>query len=261
MNFHTIRAITVFAAVVTGFGCGSLRHLTRSSSGTEFTVQISTDQANKQEIYDKAVRMLGSKINAIGLDADVLNSPDTPGQIKVTVYGNEPLDPVRKTLFTIYRLELKSVPGGAAIPTAYSTEDAARAVLKDGQEILPIKQAYDNDKHGFLIVEKQDVVNGDDIRKASPISRTGSDYSIEFQLKPDAAEKFGKWTESHIQNYLAIVLNDEVLSYPVIKGKITDMGEIEGRFTESSARDIALSLNAGYLPAAMTIVSERPFGK
>src|SRR5947208_1438508 len=138
MNFHCIRALAVFAAVVTVFGCTTLKHLTRSSTGTEFTVQISTDQVNKQEIFDKAVRMLQAKINAIGLDADVLNSPEAPGQIKVTVYGNESLDAVRKTLFTIYRLELKGVAGGAATPTAYPTEDGARAVLKDGQEILPI---------------------------------------------------------------------------------------------------------------------------
>jgi preprotein translocase subunit SecD len=79
-------------------------------------------------------------------------------------------------------------------------------------------------------------------------------------LKPEAGAKFGDWTNRNIGNYLAIILNDEVQSYPVIKGKITDQGIIEGRFTKSSADDIAQNLNSGYLPATITILTERHIG-
>jgi preprotein translocase subunit SecD len=234
----------------------------RGNSETEFTIQIMTNEANKQEIYDKAVKLLESKINANGLDADVSKDPGAPDQLKVTVYGNQPLDPIRQTLFTVYRLEMKKVVKTGMEPTTYPSGETASAVLKQGQEIVPIKGAYDGDTPKFLIVENPAIINGDDIRKASSTSytRNASDYSIEFSLKPDAAAKFGDWTNKNVGNYIAIILNDEVQSYPVIKGKITDQGIIEGRFTKSSADAIAQNLNAGYLPATITILTERHIG-
>jgi protein-export membrane protein SecD len=260
MRRSIVGLLSITAIIITLLGCSAIKRITRSSSGTEFTIQIQTNEANKQEIYDAATRMLESKIDAIGLEADVVKSRDVPEQLKVTVYGNQPLDAIRQTLFTIYRLELKKVVKTGMEPTTYPSEEAARALLKDGQEVLPIKRSYNTDAQKFLIVEKPAIINGNDIRTASPYSPDRSNYSIQFSLKPDAAVKFGDWTERNIGNYLAIIVNDEIQSYPVIKGKILDQGTIEGRFTKSSAEDLALGLKEGYLPASMTILNERHIG-
>jgi preprotein translocase subunit SecD len=85
-----------------------------------------------------------------------------------------------------------------------------------------------------MIVEKDPIVTGEDIRSANAVSRTGSDfrYQIAFTLKPDGAAKFGEWTARNINNYLAVVLDGKVQSVAYIKTQISDVGEISGRVLE-----------------------------
>ena len=64
----------------------------------------------------------------------------------------------------------------------------------------------------------------------------GSDYQISFALKPAGAEKFGAWTGANINQYMGVVLNDEVKSIAFIKSQIFDQGQIGGRFTKRVCR-------------------------
>jgi len=160
---------------------------------------------------------------------------------------------------TVYRLELKKVANTAIVVRPYSSKETAQADLKEGQEILPVKKVLDPEPESFLIVEKQAVINGEDVRNAAVIERSKNNFTIQFTLKPSAAEKFGDWTGRNIHNFLAIIINDEIQTYPIIKGQIFDTGQIEGAFTKKAADDIVVSLNAGYLPATMTIIDEKPF--
>jgi preprotein translocase subunit SecD len=79
-------------------------------------------------------------------------------------------------------------------------------------------------------------------------------------LKPAAADKFEQWTQQNIGNYLAIVLNGEIKSAPVIKGAIRDRGSIEGSFTQEQAEDLALTLRSGALPANIIYLQESTVG-
>ena len=58
----------------------------------------------------------------------------------------------------------------------------------------------------------------------------------------DVPKQFGDWTGKNIGNYMAVVLNDEVKSAAYIKSQIFDQGEISGRFSKTSADDLALTL-------------------
>jgi preprotein translocase subunit SecD len=75
-------------------------------------------------------------------------------------------------------------------------------------------------------------------------------------LNKSGADKFGAWTAANINEYIAVVLNDEVKSIAYIKSQITDQGEISGRFTKQSAEDLALVLRTGALPAEVKLTSE-----
>ena len=76
------------------------------------------------------------------------------------------------------------------------------------------------------------------------------DYQIAFSFKPTGAEKFGAWTGANINQYMGVVLNDEVKSIAFIKSQIFDQGEISGRFTKESAEDLALTLRSGRFAGA-----------
>ena len=60
--------------------------------------------------------------------------------------------------------------------------------------------------------------------------------------------------KANINQYLGVVLNDEVKSIAFIRSRISDQGEISGRFTKQSAEDLALILRSGALPAPLKII-------
>jgi preprotein translocase subunit SecD len=108
------------------------------------------------------------------------------------------------------------------------------------------------------VVESPAIVDGTELRNASAApSAYGDDFQIQFSLNKAGADKFGAWTGANINEYLGVVLNDEVKSIAFIKSQIYDQGEISGRFTKQSAEDLALVLKSGALPAKILFLEER----
>jgi preprotein translocase subunit SecD len=83
---------------------------------------------------------------------------------------------------------------------------------------------------------------------------------VDFKLSQNAAARFGPFTEANTGKNLAIVLDNQVYSAPVINSRIDDSGEITGNFTQQSAQDLALVLRAGALPASIKYLEERTVG-
>jgi len=91
-------------------------------------------------------------------------------------------------------------------------------------------------------------------------STTGA-YEISFVLKTESATMFADYTGSHVNQYLAIVLDKKVVSVPVIKNQISDgQGVIQGNFTSASANTLAIQLRYGSLPIPVKIVESRTVG-
>ncbi|MBI4598464.1 MAG: protein translocase subunit SecD [Candidatus Omnitrophica bacterium] len=83
---------------------------------------------------------------------------------------------------------------------------------------------------------------------------------VSFRLNREGARAFGLLTGSHVGRRLAIVLDGNVQSAPVIQSRITDAGQITGRFTREEAHDLAIVLRAGSLPAPIVVEEERTVG-
>ena len=84
---------------------------------------------------------------------------------------------------------------------------------------------------------------------------------VNFRLDKEGARRFGDMTEDNIGRALAIVLDDRVITAPVIRSAITGgSGEISGAFTSAEAHDLALLLRAGALPAPLHVIEERTVG-
>jgi len=129
------------------------------------------------------------------------------------------------------------------------------------KEVFPFMDRTDPFEK-FVIVEKNVIVNGDDIRDAQavPIGGRTSENEITFSLKKPGAEKFGEWTGKNINNYLAVIIDHKVQSIAYIKSQIFDSGVINGKFTKAEAEDVAMSLRSGYLPATMKVLDEKQIG-
>ena len=84
---------------------------------------------------------------------------------------------------------------------------------------------------------------------------------VNFRLSTGGARKFGDVTAKNVGKPFAIVLDDKVISAPVIREPILGgSGQISGNFTVQTANDLAILLRAGSLPAKLTIVEERTVG-
>lgn len=255
---------------------------TESTSGNTITWSLSKQmQATlKDQATDQAFRIIDSRINAFGVKEPTLQrqGASDSGQILLQMPGVENPERVKELVKGESRLELMKIvspPNPQPVQT-YPTEQAALASIggknTDTRKVLPYTERErekpkpgatpDPKNRQFVVVETPAVVDGSELRDASATQARagGTDYEINFQFKPSGAQKFGEWTGKNINNYMAVVLNNEVKSAAYIKSQIFDQGQITGRFTKESADDLALTLKSGALPAAIEYQEERTVG-
>ena len=84
---------------------------------------------------------------------------------------------------------------------------------------------------------------------------------VQFELNRAGGRDFERFTSQNVGNHLAILLDDEVISAPVVRDRIGSRGQIDmGNAPLEEARDLALVLRAGALPAPLEIMEERTVG-
>ena len=105
----------------------------------------------------------------------------------------------------------------------------------------------------------QTVMTGADLQAAVAQTEFGN-WFINFELTPSGAAIFGPFTESHIGEPLALVLDGVVLSTPVIEARLDTGGVIQGSFTEQEATQLALQLRSGALPIPLRVESAEAVG-
>lgn len=103
------------------------------------------------------------------------------------------------------------------------------------------------------------VMTGAELQAAVAQTELGQWY-ISFELTPAGAQIFGPYTESHINQPMAIVLDGVVISAPVIRDRLDTGGVIEGAFTEQEAKQLALQLRSGALPIPLRVESAETVG-
>jgi preprotein translocase subunit SecD len=113
-----------------------------------------------------------------------------------------------------------------------------------------------------ILVEKRVMVSGEDLTDAQPsFDQRTSEPVVTFRFNTSGARKFAQVTQENVNRPFAIVLDNDVISAPVIREPIIGgSGQISGSFTVESANDLAILLRAGALPAPLTVVEERTVG-
>jgi preprotein translocase subunit SecD len=112
------------------------------------------------------------------------------------------------------------------------------------------------------LVEKRVMVSGEDLTDAQPgFDQRTSEPIVTFRFNTNGARRFAQVTQENVGRPFAIVLDNEVISAPVIREPILGgSGQISGGFTVEGANDLAILLRAGALPAPLTIIEERTVG-
>ncbi len=158
------------------------------------------------------------------------------------------------------QLELKLVN------TQYNPVDVeqGKVTLPPNLELLYEREVADNQQvvgKRPIIVERQPIITGSALTSAEVRPDSQGGWLVAFSLDSQGAKTFGDFTGSHIGSQLAIVLDNTVYSAPVIRSRIGEgSGQIEGNFTAESARDLAIVLRAGALPAPVKIIANQTVG-
>ena len=112
-----------------------------------------------------------------------------------------------------------------------------------------------------IVVERKPVITGASLTSAEVRPDDQGGWLVAFSLDGEGGRIFGEFTGNNIGRQLAIVLDDTVYSAPVIRSKIGEgRGQIEGSFTADTARDLAIVLRAGALPAPVKIIANLTVG-
>jgi preprotein translocase subunit SecD len=105
------------------------------------------------------------------------------------------------------------------------------------------------------------VLTGDDFADADVHFGQLGQPMIGFRFKPGGREIFGRFTRQHVQQYLAIALDDIIISCPVIKEPILGgNGVIEGSFSLQEAQELVIKLDSGRLPVPLEVIENRTVG-
>lgn len=146
-----------------------------------------------------------------------------------------------------------------------SLEEALKGNLPPGSEIL--KQIWEDSKTGAkkeipYLLKRRALLTGEYLTDARV--QIGNQYSepyVSISFDARGARLFERITGEHVGQKLAIVLDDHVHSAPVIRDRISGgKAQITGAFTMDEARDLAIVLRAGALPAPVNILEERTVG-
>ena len=118
------------------------------------------------------------------------------------------------------------------------------------------------ERPGKVAVRRRIEVDGGDLTdaRAGQNGQTG-EWIVNFIFNSNGTRRFADVSTANVGHPFAIVLDDKVISAPVIREPITGgRGQISGRFDAKGATDLAVLLRAGALPAPLTVVEERSVG-
>jgi len=241
-----VRALASPVASLTGVGQNDLEV---TVDGQEIVVQLSEPErvATDARTMQQSLEIIRRRIDAAGTREPTIQRQGQD-RILIQVPGVGSAAELKALIGTTAKLTFHPVVG--------RTQDAA---ANPGARNLLMPSM---DEPGtFYIVEETPVVSGDELVDAQPAFDQNNNPAVNFRFDTTGARKFGDYTANNIGKPFAIVLDDEVISAPVIQSHIAGgSGIITGNFSVEESTKLAVLLRAGALPAKMNFLEERTIG-
>jgi preprotein translocase subunit SecD len=243
----------------------TLREFARSVAGGDLVADIPANvlAGIRSTTVEHALTTIGERVNATGVAEPRIQRQGLGGErILIELPGVEDPEHVKRLIGRVALLQLKLVAAGP-----FPTRDAAIARYQgeapDGQVPPSLELVEGSDEQGatvYYVVDRAPVISGRDLSRALPGRDDLGQPAVDFTLTAEAAKRFGEVTGKNVGRQLAIILDSNVKSAPVIRSRINDRGQIEGGFTQEEARDLSLVLRAGALPAKIQYLHESTIG-
>ncbi|TPW29579.1 protein translocase subunit SecDF [Pararhizobium mangrovi] len=217
-------------------------HLSLTSDGIDYRVRNAVTQS---------LEVVRRRIDALGTTEPVIQRQGS-NRILVQVPGLGNPQRLKNLLNQTAKLTFRMVD------TSMPVQQAMQGTPPAGTSVLPSQ----DDPNQHYLVEKRVLVSGEDLTDAQPgFDQRSNEPIVTFRFDTQGAQSFGRATQQNVGKPFAIVLDNKVISAPVIREPILGgSGQISGNFTPQSANDLAILLRAGALPATLNVVQERTVG-
>lgn len=242
-----VRALAQPVVSLTGVGSSTL-DVRGENDVVVVTLSAAEQEATDTRTMQQSVEIVRRRVDEAGTREPTIQRQGTD-RILIQVPGIGSAQELKDLIGTTARLTFNPVVGRTSDP---------EADLESRQILLPSL-----DEPGtFYILEQTPVVTGDDLVDSQPAFDAQSGVpAVTFQFNPTGARAFGEYTSANVGAPFAIVLDEEVISAPVIRSAITGgSGQITGNFTIEDSTELAVLLRAGALPAEMVFLEERTIG-
>jgi len=204
-----------------------------------------------RQTIEQSIQIVEKRVNELGTVEPVIQRQGTD-RILVQVPGLQDPTHLKELLGKTAKMEFRMVD------TTVPPDQAQAGRIPPDSELL---MSTSSPKVPYVI-KKQVLVSGGDLTDAQPgFDQRTSEPVVNFRFNTAGSRKFSQATTENVGQPFAIVLDNEVISAPVIREPITGgSGQISGNFTVQSANDLAVLLRAGALPAPLTVIEERTVG-
>ena len=237
------------------------------NGGANNTWNLAMKPSNLTDIKNKAVTQaietIRNRVDQLGVSEPQIEEHGL-GQYQILVQLPDVDDPgrVKDIIQSTAMLEIKQMLGGP-----YPSEQAA---LQDKGGVLPADAMLmpghsmpgaESEGQAYYLVSRVSAVSGKDLRDAQPSRDQNGQPSVSFHLTGEGGQRFFNFTNAHVGDSLAVVLDNKVQEVANIKEPIRDQGEISGgRMSEQQSKDLAMILRSGALPAGIKYLHEEVVG-
>jgi len=237
--------------------------VSRDDQEWRFTFSSVVERQVRDMAIRQALETIRNRVDEFGVAEPVIQRQGQDSdRILIQLPGVDDPARVKDLIGRTAFLEFKEVMADEA-------PDRQSLLARSGGELPPNTEILTGDRtdvdgrvvaRDYYLVRKTAIITGRELRTARRSQDEFGTANVRFDLVPSAADKFGSFTGNNIGTRMAIVLDGNVMSAPVIRARITDSGVIEGNFSVQEAEDLALVLRAGALPAQITYLEERTVG-
>ena len=241
-----VRALGSSVVTLTGSGQSTI---VVSAEGNDIVVELSEAEkrATDSRTLQQSLEIIRRRVDEVGTREPTIQRQGVD-RVLIQVPGLGSAAELKALIGTTAQLTFNAVVSRTTDPAA-SPGPRNKILASMGEEGV------------YYIVEETPVVSGEQLVDSQPSFDQNNSPAVSFRFDTTGARKFGDYTAANIGAPFAIVLDNEVISAPVIQAHIPGgSGIITGNFTVEEATQLAVLLRAGALPAKMTFLEERTIG-
>lgn len=236
-----------------GLTGGTIQEITLQEDGTllRFNLTDAGIDYRSSSALTQSMEVVRRRVDELGTTEPMIQRQGTD-RIIVQVPGLQDPQRLKSLLNQTAKLSFHMVDASMPVTEAINGRPPASSEVLYSQDDPAVP----------YLVEKRALVSGENLVDAqASFNQQTNEPVVTFRFDSKGAQRFAQATQENVGRPFAIVLDDQVISAPVIREPIIGgSGQISGNFSVEGANDLAVLLRAGALPATLTVVEERTVG-